>query len=302
MNPSMASSPGTRAGLRAQEMATSISSEADRSRSKPWFQRLTRMGLATRAAIYCLFAYFAADISLRHSTPAQASGSGALQEVRRQPAGPVMLAFVAVGLAGYALWRVAQALSRDTQRGRGRRADEETTALKRAGYLCGAGVYFFLCAQAVTLVFASSSAGSSGGASSHPQPFVATVLKWPAGPVWVGLVGAAIAFGAAALIIWSIFHDYSEVLETDRMPGGVFGAAVVTGVMGEAARGFLIGLVSVYLVSAAIDDNPSRAKSLDQALFSFSRLPVGPSVLLMAAAGLACFSAYSVIEALFRRI
>jgi Domain of Unknown Function (DUF1206) len=301
MNHIMASSPGARAGQQAEEVASSISGEVDRSRTKPWFQRLGRAGLATRAAIYCLLAYFAADISLRHRSPAQASGSGALQEVRKQPAGRIILAFLVIGLAGYALWRVAQALSRDAQWGRGR-GEKETTILKRAGYLCAAGVYFFLCARAAALAVSSSSAGSSSGATSHPQPFVGTVLRWPAGPLWVGLVGGGIAIGATSLIIWAVFHDYSEVLETDRMRRGFFGAAVVTGVVGEAARGFLIALVSVYLLSAAMDNNPSRAKSLDQALFSFDRLPVGPSLLLIAAFGLACFSAYSVFEALYRRI
>jgi hypothetical protein len=288
--------------LPAKEAATSVPTEASRARAKPWFQRLARLGLATRAVIYALLAYIAAEIALSHASPAQASGSGALAEVRKQSAGRILLGLLAVGLIGYALWRVAQALSRGNQDNGDGQESTAGGAFKRAGFLASGVVYFFLCAQAASLASSSTGASSSGGPSSHPQPLVATVLGWPGGPVWAGLVGAGVAIAGAALVAWGCLHDYSEVLETDRMGRSAFRAAQVSGVFGEAARGLLIVLVAVYLLSAAIADNPSRAKSLNGALLSFDRLSAGPPLLLMAAAGLASFAVYSVFEALYRRV
>ncbi len=288
--------------LQAKEAATSVPTEASRARAQPWFQRVARLGLATRAVIYAVLAYIAAEIALTHTSPAQASGSGALTEVRRQSAGRILLGVLAVGLVGYALWRVAQALSRDNQDNGDGQESTAGSAFKRAGFLASAVVYFFLCGQAASLAMSSTGTSSGGGPSSHPQPLVATVLRWPGGPVWVGLVGTGIAIAGAALVIWGCLHDYSEVLETDRMGRSGFRAAQVSGVLGEAARGLLIVLVAVYLLSAAVADNPSRAKSLNGALLSFDQLSVGPMLLLMAVVGLASFAVYSVFEALYRRV
>ena len=37
--------------LQAEEVASSVPTEASSARAKPWFQRLVRLGLATRAVI-----------------------------------------------------------------------------------------------------------------------------------------------------------------------------------------------------------------------------------------------------------
>ncbi len=289
---------------------SAVPEEASRARSKPFFQRFARLGIFARSLIYALLAYIAAVIGLTHSAPAQENSSGALSEVGRQPAGRLLLGLLAVGLVAYAVWRIAQALSGDQGLPNGRsaaaqngRSSAAKDAIKRVGWAFVGVVYFSLCGQAIALAVSSNSGGSSGnGPSSHPQPLVGTVLRWPAGAVWVGLGGAAIAISGAALAIWGITHDYSDVLETDRMSRGKFLAAQVSGAVGEATRGLLIILVAVYLFAAAVDNNPSRAKSLSQALLSFARLPAGPALLFLAAVGLASFAIYSVFEALYRRV
>jgi Domain of Unknown Function (DUF1206) len=287
----------------AEEAAASIPAEASHIRTEHWFQRFARVGLTTRAIIYFLLAYIAADILFRHSSPAEASGSGALSEVGRQPAGRLLLGALAIGLAGYALWRVAQGLSRGSQKDGDQREAKALSTLQRAGWICTAIVYFFLCGQAAVLAVSANSAGSGGGgASAHPQPFVATALRWPAGPVWVGLAGAGLAISGAALVVWGSFHDYSEVLETRRMTGWTFRGAQISGMAGEAARGLIIVLVAVYLLAAAVADNPAQAKSTNGALLSVDRVPAGQGLLVAAVIGLVCFAVYSLFEAIYRDV
>lgn len=287
----------------AEEVAAAIPAEASQVRSKHWFQRFARLGLMTRAIVYGVLAYIAADLAFTHTSPAQANGSGALSEVGRQPAGRVLLAVLAVGLAGYALWRVSQALSRQNPEEKHRPEKEAMSTVQRTGSICTAIVYFFLFGQAAVLAASAQSGGSGGGGpSAHPQPFVATALRWPAGPVWVGLAGAGLAIGGAALVVWGSFHDYSDVLDTRRMTRWTFRGAQVFGIAGEAARGLLIVLVSVYLLAAAVANNPAQAKSPNQALLSLDRVPAGQAVLLVTVVGLLCFAAYSVFEALYRDV
>ena len=177
-----------------------------------------------------------------------------------------------------------------------------TGVFKRAGWASVAIIYFSLCPRAVTLAVGSPGSARSGhgGPSSNPQPFVGLVLRWPGGTVWVGLVGAGVAVGGAALVIWGLAHDYSRTLRTERMSRAAFQCARAAGIIGEVTRGLLVMLVSAYLLAAAVTDNPAHAKSLGQALRSFDRMPAGPALLLIAAAGLVCFAAFSVFEALYR--
>jgi Domain of Unknown Function (DUF1206) len=327
----MSSQTGSGAVRQVEQAATALPEEASEVRSEHWFQRFAKAGLATRAVIYVLLAYIAADLALRHNSSAEANGSGALSEIGRQPAGRALLGLLAIGLVGYATWRVAQALSRDKDAGapqaqqkdrperqpvqrdqpaksgrsakNGQSAKKGMSLLERLGWMCTAILYFALCAQAVSLAVSSNASNSGGGGpSSHPQPFVATALRWPAGPLWVGLAGAGIAIGGAVLVVWGCLHDYGEVLETQRMGQAAYWAARVTGAAGEAKRGLLIMLFSAYLLAAAVDDSPSQAKDPNGALLSFNRLPAGHASLLAAVVGLLCFAAYSVFESIYRRV
>jgi hypothetical protein len=307
-------SPATSAPSEAKAAAQSVPAEASRARAKPAFRRFAALGLCARGIIYVLLAVMAADIALTRSSPAQPSGTGALTEIGKQPAGRPLLALLAVGLAGYGAWRALQALSsrrqdrqpQDRQPRPGDRSDwrqhgqDMKVVATRAGWAAVAVLYFGLCVRAVTLAAGSSATGTSGGASSNPRPLVGVVLRWPGGPAWLGLAGVALAVGGAALAIWGLAHDYSEVLSRDRMSGLAFAVARATGIAGEVTRGLLIVLVSVFLLTAAVTNDPAQAKSLGQALRAFDRLPPGPGLLLAAAAGLAAFAAYSVFEALYR--
>jgi len=279
----------------SRRAAASVPGEVERAKSKRSFQRLARLGLASRAAIYFLLAFLAGDIALRGSAPANASSEGALAEVGHQPVGRPLLAVLAVGLAGYALWRAADALTSGPDERRSR------SWPKRAGLGAVAVVYAFLSYQAVRLAVSPSSSGGGNGVSAHPQPFVASVLRWPGGPLWAGALGAALAMGGLSLAVWGCLHDYRNELDRSRIGPGTERAVGLTGAVGEVTRGLLVALVSAFLLAAGVTDNPRRAKSLDQALRSFGHRAGGPEVLALAALGLACFAVFSGLEALYRR-
>jgi len=300
--PSYTSSSGAAAGVghavkaEVGHAVKSVPDEARELRSKPLFQRFAHLGLGARAIIYAVLAYFATDIALTHRSSASPGASGALDELARQPAGRVIVGLLAIGLAGYGCWRFVQAVSRDTG------TQDARQPFERAGWAAVGGLYFVLCGRAVALAVASGKSGSGNGqgASSNPRPWVAEVLRWPVGPLWVGLVAVVLVASAIALMAWGAVHDYSRVFDTRRMGAPRFRAAQVSGIAGEVARGLLVLLVSVYLLTAAITDNPQRANGLGPALQALVRLPAGQALLLVIALGLACFAIYSLLEALYR--
>ena len=74
------------------------------------FQRLARLGLATRAAIYLLIGWLA--ILIARGEPGKAADQrGALQEVVQQTGGTILMWVIVAGLIGYSLWRFSEAPS-----------------------------------------------------------------------------------------------------------------------------------------------------------------------------------------------
>lgn len=257
-------------------------------------QPVARAGLASRAAIYLVLSVLAFLIVARGHSPSQASGSGALAEIAKQPAGPFLLGVLSAGLLCYAVWRLLQAVF-----GVEPAASDRPSYWRRFGWLLIAGLYVALFAEALSILFGS---GGSGGPSNHPQGDAARLLSLPGGPGWLGLVGAALAIGGVSLGLWGCLHDYGEVLEKDRMnrPGQL--AARLTGATGNLTRGALLVLVAVYFLMAAVENTPSKVKSLDQALESVVHQPTGPVWIGLAAFGLLAYASHSVLETIYRRI
>jgi hypothetical protein len=252
---------------------------------------MARAGLGARAAIYFLICYLTADIALHGGSPAPADSNGALQEVGREPAGPAVLFILAIGLAGYALWRFVSAVAAADLR--------EHAWAKRLGLAACGAVYLALCARAVALAVGSA---HSNSASSNPSPIAATVLRWPGGPLYVGLCAAGFIGGGLALFIWGWAHDYSRVLDRARMSTRLYDIARTAGIIGDSVRGLLIGLIGAYLVTSAVTDNPREVKGLDQALQALAHKPFGTWLLGFACAGLFSFAVYSAFEARYRRL
>jgi hypothetical protein len=276
----------------ATARAHSPRGEATRVESQAWFRWVARGGLAARGCVYVVLTVLAFDIATSGHSPAQTSGTGALQEVARQPAGPAMLVVLAAGFAAYGLWRLVQAISGSSRPG------ARSGVFVRIGWAAIAGLYAVLSYRAVVLLAGSGTSGGGGGKS--PEAWAARVLRWPAGQELLGAAGLVLLGAGAALAAWGLFHDYDEQLRLERLRRRGRVAVKVLGAVGEAARGAIAALVGVYALDGAIGDRPSQVKTSDQALEALVRHSGGAVLLAVVAAGLACFALYSFAEAWLR--
>jgi len=202
-----------------------------------------------------------------------------------------MLGVLSVGLFAYGAWRVVAAAL-------GGQHGEEVTGWKRLGWVAAAAVYFALFAQAIGIIV-----GSGGnGPSNNPRPYVASVLGWAGGPVWIGLSGFLAAGAGCALTIWGVAHDYRQELTVRAPARAMLVAARISGAFGNATRGFLVALLAAYLFSAAVTDDAAKVKSLDAALETVAHQPYGSVLLSVVASGLLAFGLFSFIEARHRRL
>ena len=110
----------------------------------PWLVGFGRFGYAAKGVVYVIIGALAALGATRGDEPADSRG--ALTELLRQPFGYTLLGVVAVGLAGYALWRLIQAL-KDTE---GKGTGFKGLAI-RFVYACISAVYSVLSFDALQL-------------------------------------------------------------------------------------------------------------------------------------------------------
>lgn len=258
------------------------------ARSKT-FDRLARSGFVARGVIYGIIGILALKLALGDGGRAT-NQQGALRTIAHQPFGRALVAAAAVGLAGYAIWRLIRAAL-----GHGPEAGDSTT--DRVAAVASGVAYVILCVTAVKILLGAPTAGA--GHASKPA---AGVLGWPGGPWIVGAAGA-IVLGVGLYQGWKgLSQDFLDDSKTERMPTAGRHAFTVLGVVGHLARMIAFGLVGWFLIRAAIDYDPGKAVGLDGALARLGHAQYGPLALGVVAAGLIAFGLYSVVDARYRRL
>jgi Domain of Unknown Function (DUF1206) len=205
---------------------------------RPEFKWLARAGLIARGVVYGVVGLLALKLALGAGGKTT-SQQGALKTIAHEPFGQALLIAVAVGLAGYAIWRVVRA-------GIGHGSQEKDSALDRVAGVASGLAYAALCVTAVKIV---TGAGSSGGASS-PKKTTGGVLAWTGGTAIVGVAGA-ILIGVALYQgykgVSRKFLDSSNTVEMSRQVKRGFTAI---GMFGHLARMVVFALVGFGLIKA----------------------------------------------------
>jgi hypothetical protein len=216
---------------------------------------------------------------------------GALETVAHQPFGKALLILVAIGLAGYALWRLLHALL-------GHGPERSDSTFDRVAALGSGIVYGGLCAIAVEILLGSGSSSGSG----NTRKTTAGVFGWPGGTWLVGIAGAVLIGIGLYQGYRAISKDFLKDSKTEQMGPRVRQWIEWIGVFGHLARMVVFGLVGVFLLKAAIEYDPNNAVGIDGALAKLAHDPYGPFLLGVVAAGLIAFGIYSLSDARYRRI
>jgi hypothetical protein len=151
------------------------------------------------------------------------------------------------------------------------------------------------------LAYSAIMVATSGSAPSGQQTLTAKVLALPYGQILVGVVGAVVVVIGGFLVHRGIRRKFLEDL--DFSSAGPTGRRVATrlGQIGYPALGVAYGTVGVLIVVAAVTHNPNSSGGLDTALKTLAAQPYGKVLLALVAAGLACFGAYCLFDARYRK-
>lgn len=277
------------------DISESINRTADNVvRTKPWVVRLARLGYAAKGLVYFLIGLLALQVAL--GVGGQTTNSeGALQTIYRQPYGQALLTITAIGLFGYALWRIIQALLDPDH-------NDSTSAkriVQRFGYAISGITYGFLGWEAVRIVMSSVSSGGGGGGTEH---WTARLMAQPFGSWLVGLVGLIIIAVGLFQAYYGWTAKFRERLKLHKMSPNERRWAIRSGTWGYIARGIIYAIIGGFLIWAAIQSNPENAVGLNEALDKVAQQPYGTVLLGLTAVGLMAYGVFAFVQARYRNI
>lgn len=277
--------------LRENSGATGVRSaqrHGERAAGTPQFEWLARAGLAARGVVYAVIGFLALKLALGDGGKAT-NQQGALKAIVAEPFGQAMLVILAVGLAGYAIWRLLRAAL-------GHGAEQGDSGKERLGGAVSGLSYLALCVTAVKLL-----SGAQTG-SGTPKEATGGVLDWTGGPYLVGAAGLLLIGVAGYQAYQGMKRKFLENSKTGLMSRDMLRWFTALGVFGHVARGVVFALMGYGLVKAALAYDPDKAVGLDGALRKVQAASYGPWLLGLVALGLLGFAVYSALDARYRKV
>ena len=254
----------------------------------PVINRVARFGFGAKGIVTILVG----GLALRYAIGwggGVTGPQGAIESVLDEPFGRIILAVLASGLAGHALWMFVAAIIDAERKGAGFQGLAERVAF----FVTGVG-YALLAYATVNLL-----SGRGGGGGASLDDLAAAVLTPWVGRWFVGLVGGIVMTAGLLQLRLGITAGFRKSLR-----GGLSNVErvviVMVGSVGYVALGVLSLLVGYSLVEVAVEYDPSAAGGWDEALWLLSGLGEGRWSLAAVSAGLILYGFYFVLLVRYR--
>jgi hypothetical protein len=244
-----------------------------------------RAGWVAKGALYVVVGLLALQVAASGGSDERADQQGALRAVRDQPLGRPLLVVLTIGLLLYAVWRLLEAATVDTD-----------SAVDRGGHALSGLLHLGLAVVAARLALGSDDGGGGGG--DEAPTITARVMEATGGRWLVGAVGLTIAAVGVRFVVEGLRRDFLDDLAA---AGAERRWLEPLGVVGSVARGVVFLVVGWFLVRAAVQYDAQEARGLDGALHTLAEQAFGPVLLFAVAAGLIAYGLFAALSARSRR-
>jgi hypothetical protein len=260
-------------------------------RAAPWVERLARIGYAAKGVVYIALGVLGARAAFGSASTPDGS-SDALQAMDGSTPGTAVLAFLVIGLFGYAFWRFVQAGLDPESKG-----SDPSGLATRAGLLLSGLLYAGLGDEAARVLLTDS--GTGGDSAEH---WAARLMSVPLGSTLVLLAGAGVGvYGLVELYrAWTI--DFGKRLALGALSTSSQRLVWWAGRAGHAARGVVFALIGSFVIRAGFERQASEADGLGGALRALQAASPGHWLMAAVAAGLAAYGLFQLVEARYRVI
>ena len=266
-------------------MATGVKprKEAEKAAESKPVRAWARVGIASRGVLYVVVALLAAHLAVG-DFDRRTDKDGAIATVAHQPFGRLLVLALAIGFAGYTVWRVCEVVLADSW-------------AKRAASAGKATLYGFICSTAVAYIVR---AGHQSPKREHD--ITTRVMGWPGGRWLVAAAGLAIIGAGIYNGYRGLSQRYLKRLRLKELGPTERRIVHVLAIAGMTARMLVFLVVGWFFVRAAVRFDPNEPIGLDAALRRVATGSHGPLVLGLIAAGLLAYGLYTFAEARYRKI
>jgi hypothetical protein len=254
---------------------------------------LARAGFLVKGVLYLVVGALALQVATRLG--GRVTGTrGALTTVLAQPYGRTMLLVAAIGLLGYAAWRLLQGLFDPDRLGR----DWRGLAI-RVSFVTRAVVHAVLGLQALRLY-----RGLSASSGTSERELAAETFEWPFGDWVVVLAGLGLIGFAVQQVYAAITCRLERDLDVAEMRREAGEWAVGLSRFGVAARAIVFALLGWAIVVAGWFRDASEVGTTASSLRTLAAQPggLGRWLLGVTAAGFVAYGFYQIIHARYLHI
>jgi hypothetical protein len=245
--------------------------EVRRSRA---YHALVAVGLVSYGILHLTLAGIV--LQLVFGKRANASPEGALNQLGQEPLGGGLLWIMAIGLLTLTLWQGLEAVI-------GREQPDPGARLRRRLRSAGRAVVY----RVLGLLAVGIATRAASGSGQGEETITAKLMSVPFGQVLVALVGAAVIGVGIGQIVRGVKQKFIEDLDRGAPP-----AVRRLGTVGYSVKGVALCIIGGLFIWAAITYDPKKAGGMDDALSTIREQPFGSVLLVIMAAGIACFGVY----------
>ena len=286
----LASSGSQRRGDGAGDKLDDVADKADEKLDEhPWAEWLPKAGWLARGFVYAFMGWTVLIISFQKDSADEASSKGAVVALADQPFGKIIIGALAIGLAALVVWQaLTLALMRDT---------DAKAWFKRLSAVTTMVIYAGLAFTATRAALGMSS-DNGGGIERISKG----LLSSTPGRIVV-FVGGAIALGVAGYRAYKGWeHKFLKHLDLDGCDPGRRKLIARLGAVGYVGRAFVVGLVAVFAMWAAVTADPDNAVGFDQGLRKVSVTSWGFFLVALAGLALIAYGLFCVVSLKYREI
>ncbi len=265
--------------------------DAAARKASPWVAAIARAGYVAKGTVYAAVGVLAGRAALGAGGKTTGTG-GAVESIGSQPFGKVMLVLLALGLTGYALWKLVQGIMDPDKKG-----SDIGGIVRRVAYGGSALIHLGIAFGALEELF-----GVEGQSTTLDQ-WTAYAMSYqpPLGQILVGLMGLGVITVGLYQLYAGLTARFRREIETYNMNEAARWA-LLTGRIGTAARAVVILLAGSFVVLAAWQSDPKETRGLGGALETLVRQPFGPYLLGVIAGGFITYGVFMLVVAHYRDI
>jgi hypothetical protein len=245
-----------------------------------WFDTYARLGYGAKGISFGVIGIMMARVAFGEQRE-RADFAGAMETLSEQPVLAGLLIILAIGMLGYATWRIIQGVA-DLER----EGNDLIGLAKRAVYVVIGLTYLFFSAYALGILFGWSTE------EGQVQDWTATILQWPLGRWLIGAAGLAVLIGGLTELWSAVSRRFQVELGRDDFSRFERLGLLTAGCVGHGGRSLVYGAAGFFAIRAAVEFDPEEARGIADTMRELAEQPYGQVLVAVGAIGFIFYGVY----------